>query len=53
MQLGLTEATSAPVERGKAKALVVSLGIHVATFAGLMYTPPIQLSDMMQKSPSE
>jgi TonB family protein len=53
MELGLTEARYTPVDRGKPRALAISVGLHVATFAALMYAPPISLKDIAAPSPSE
>jgi TonB family protein len=40
-------------DRGKPRALGISLGLHVAAFFGLMYAPPMSLPTLPAPSPSE
>ena len=48
-----TPQVSLSPERGKQRALAISLGLHVAAFFGLMYTPPNSLPSLPPPSPSE
>ena len=54
MQLGLKEETRfAARDYSKPRALAISLGLHVLTFALLMEAPPLSLPTMPPPSPTE
>ncbi len=40
-------------DRGKPRALAISAGLHVASFFGLMYAPPLSLPSLPTASPNE
>jgi TonB family protein len=54
MQPSLIEhGTLAPPDRGKARALALSLGLHAAAFFALMEAPPLSLPALPPPSPTE
>jgi TonB family protein len=42
-----------PRDRGKPRALAISLALHIASFLGLMYAPPLSLPSLPPPSPTE